>query len=149
MLPLCNEDILREGFCVGVHYASVDRGYRIRLCKAIIEVMRQHKVQQLWEFPDPTGPRLILCPPQFRNAYVEIAKQNLSAALETEVAYRKFIYAGQPVSFGAQGRILIKQAFRGHLKVKATDDVVLFGTGGWYELWPEKDWTDRDSGHGT
>jgi hypothetical protein len=43
MLPL-DDDILRDGFCWGLCEITVDRGPRIRLPKAVIKIMKQHKV---------------------------------------------------------------------------------------------------------
>lgn len=149
MLLPRNDGNSKKWFCDGVHPASIDRGYRIRLPKEIIEALAKHKVQKLWEYPDPTGPRLILCPPQCQSIYLETAEKHLPASMNAEIAYREFIYGGQLVSFGVQGRILIKQAFRGHFIVKATDDIVVVGLGWFYEVWRERDWRERESNHGT
>jgi len=149
MLPPINDHILKNGFCAGVHYASVDRGHRIKLPKVMSEVLEEHGVKELWEYPDPRGRRLILCPPQYRSAYLKIARQHLPASMDNEMACRKFIHSGQPVPVRTHGRILILQAFRRHLLVKPTDELVIFGLGGWYEVWPEQEWTSKDRGGDT
>jgi DNA-binding transcriptional regulator/RsmH inhibitor MraZ len=149
MLPLLDDENLKTGFCVGIHPASVDRGHRITLPKAIIEVLEEHKVKKLWEYPDPRGRRLILCPPQYRSAYLKIARQHLPASMDNEMACRKFIHSGWPIPLRTHGRILIVHAFRGHLLVKATDDLVIFGLGGWYEIWREQEWISKDTGGDT
>jgi hypothetical protein len=59
MLPL-NDDILKSGFCWSEYEVTVDVGPRIRLPRSIIKVLKDHGVNELWRFPDPTGPRMII-----------------------------------------------------------------------------------------
>lgn len=148
LLPF-DDNIIKKGFCCGVDEVSVDSGHRIRLTKSITKILTKHKVHKLWEYPDPSGPRMILCPPQHRSTYIELVTSNLPDSMDAEIADRKFIFAGQPVSFDAQGRILIIPVCRRYLKVKATDVVVIIGVGWWYEVWREKDWAAGSGNNGT
>ena len=138
-----NSGDFEGGICVGIHPASVDRGHRIMLPKAISEVLEEHEVEELWEYPDPRGRRLVLCPPQHRSAYLKVARRHLPASMDYEMACRKFIHSGRPVPVRSHGRILILQPFRGHLLVKPADELVIFGLGGWYEVWPEQEWISK------
>ena len=133
-------DNIEKGFCCGIYEVSVDSGPRIRLRKVTIDLLKKHKVKQLWQYADPTGPRMILCPPQYRSTYVETAKQHLPKSIDAEIALRKFIFSGELVSLDSQGRIPITPTCQRHLKVKATETVFIVGMGLWYEVWCEKDW---------
>ena len=139
LLPL-DDNIIKKGFCCGVDEVSVDSAHRIRLTKSITTVLKEHKVQQLWEYPDLSGHRMNLCPPQHRSTYIKLVTSNFPDSMDFEIAHRKFICAGRPISIDAQGRILIIPVCRRYLIVKATDIVVVVGVGWWYEVWREKDW---------
>lgn len=140
MLSSLDDSIFKDGFYWGQYEVSVDTGPRVRLNKPIVDMLKKRKVRQLWEYPDPSGPRIILCPPHHQLTYIELAKQHLSQSPDFEKAVRKFIFAGTLVSIDNQGRILITRACRKHLKIEATDSMVIIGTGLWYELWREDDW---------
>ena len=135
-----NTNNYENGFCYGTYPVSVDSGPRIRLKKSTVKLLRKHKVRELWQYPDPTGPRVVLCPPQFRAIYIEQAKQHLPKSMDTEIALRKYIFSGQPVCIDSQGRIPILAACQEPLKVKGTDVVFIVGLGQWFEIWLEKDW---------
>lgn len=140
MYLTCDTKNLENGFCRGVDSVSVDRGPRIRLKQRVIEILKKHKVKVLWEYPDPTGPRVILCPGQHRAAYLEVAQKHLPESMAVELACRKFILSGQRVTLDVQGRVSIIGICQEHFEVKATDVVYVVGAGLWYELWREKDW---------
>jgi len=103
MLPPVNNNNLEKGFCCGICEVSVDSGPRIRLKKGTVELLKKHKVQQLWQYADPTGHRIVLCPPQYRSTYIEVAKQHLLQSMDAEIALRKFIFSGEMVSLDRQG----------------------------------------------
>jgi DNA-binding transcriptional regulator/RsmH inhibitor MraZ len=138
-----------NGFCYGTYPVSVDSGPRIRLKKGTVLLLQKNKVKQLWQYPDPTGPRFILCPLQFRSTYIETAKQNLPKSMDPEIALRKYIFSGQPVCIDSQGRIPILAACQEQLKVKGTDVVFVVGLGQWFEIWLEKDWVAGSGEAGT
>lgn len=139
LLPL-NGDIFESGFCWGEFEVTLDAGPRIRLPRAVIKVLKEHKVRQLWRFPDPTGPRMIICPGQNRQNYIEVAKQNFPASMEAGEAYRKFICTSKPVTLSDHGKVSITSVCNRHLKVTAGQRVVLVGVGPWYEVWRQDDW---------
>ena len=94
-----------------------------------------NKYRQLWQYPDPTGPRVILCPSQFRSIYIELAKKHLPESMDPEIALRKFISSGEPICIDSQGRIPILSVCQEQFKVEGTD---------WFEIWHEKDWQVND-----
>jgi DNA-binding transcriptional regulator/RsmH inhibitor MraZ len=140
MLPPDNNKNLEIGFCCGTYEASVDSGPRIRFKKATVKLFKKHKVRQLWQYADPTGNRVILCPPQYRSIYIQTAKPHLPKSMDAEIALRKFIFSGEPVPLSSQGRISILATCQQHLKVKAAETVFIVGMGFWYEVWRYKDW---------
>jgi DNA-binding transcriptional regulator/RsmH inhibitor MraZ len=144
-LPL-DDNVVEDGFCWGLYEVTVDRGPRIRLPAGIIKVLESHKVKELWLYPDPTGRRLIICPEQNRPTYIAAAKQNLPDSMEPDEAYRKFICAGEAIPFRGHGRISIAVKFNRDFKAEAGQQVVIVGTGPWYELWRQDDWFDACEG---
>lgn len=139
MLPLDNES-LTNGFCRSFYEVTIDKGPRIRLPAAIIKVLQEHKVTQLWLYSDPTGPRLIICPEQNRPIYVKLAKQNLPASMEFGEAYRHFICTAETIPFRDHGRISTAAKINREFKAEVGQQVVIVGTGLWYELWRQDDW---------
>jgi DNA-binding transcriptional regulator/RsmH inhibitor MraZ len=146
MIPPVNNENLENGFCCGTYPVSVDSGPRIRFRKKTVEVLKKQKVKQLWQYLDPTGPRVILCPPQYRSIYVETAKQHLPKSMDFETALRRFIFSGDQIPLNSQGRIPILETCQEHLKVKATDTVFIVGLGLWFEVRREAD-MPTGSGH--
>jgi DNA-binding transcriptional regulator/RsmH inhibitor MraZ len=128
------------GFCRGGGEITVDRGPRIRLPAAIVRTLTEHEITILWLYPDPTGPRLILCPDQFREEYIELAKRHFPPSMEVAEAYRIFICTGEPVACQNHGRISITTVFNQRWKVARGDRVVIIGVERWYELWRQDDW---------
>jgi DNA-binding transcriptional regulator/RsmH inhibitor MraZ len=143
-LPI-DEKLFAEGYCVGEYEITVDVGPRVRLPRAVLRVLKEHKVRQLWRFPDPSGPRMILCPAQDRLTYIEVAKQNFPASMEAAEAYRKYICTGRPMPLSNSGNLSITSAYNRYLKITAGQRVVLVGVGLWYELWHEDDWAAEGS----
>lgn len=143
MLLSLDDDIVRDGFCWGLYEITADKGPRIRLPATVIRVLQEHKVTQLCLFPDPTAPRLIICPEQNRRTYIKAVKQNLPASIESDEGYRKFICAGEAIPFRGHGRISIAAKFNREFKVVAGHQVVILGTGLWYELWRQDDWYEH------
>jgi DNA-binding transcriptional regulator/RsmH inhibitor MraZ len=140
MLFSVNDASLEGGFCWGEFEITVDTGPRIRLPRSVIQTLNSHKVKELWRFPDPTGPRMIICPGQKRQAYIEVAKQNFPTQLEAGEAYRRFICTGTQVILRDHGKVSITAACNRSLKVEAGEQVSLVGVGPWYELWRGDDW---------
>lgn len=140
MSLLFNDDDTTGGFCWGVAEITVDQGPRIRLPAAIANTLTEHEVTNLWLYGDPTGPRLIICPGQFREKYIQLAKSHFPTSLETAEAYRIFICTGTNVPWRHHGRISITTLFNRKLKVASGERVVIIGTGLWYEVWRQEDW---------
>lgn len=141
--PENNKDF-EKGFCCGTYQISIDSGHRVRLKKSTVKLLLKHKVDQLWQYPDPTGPRVILCPSQFRSIYIELAKKHLPESMDPEIALRKFISSGEPICIDSQGRIPILSVCQEQFKVEGTDVVIIVGMAFWFEIWHEKDWQVND-----
>ena len=144
-LPL-DDKLFEEGFCWGVYEITVDEGPRIRLPRAAAKVLEDHEVERLWRFPDPSGPRMILCPDVNRNAYVKAVKQSLAGAKDHGMAYRRFVCVGEPVTVVGHGRVSITSAVSNHMGITAGRTVILIGIGPWYELWKQDDWFGSTEG---
>jgi len=138
LLPL-NDRIFKNGFRWGEYEVTVDIGPRIRLPRPVVKVLKDQKVRRLWRYPDPTGPRVIICPEQSRLTYVKLAKQHLPASMESGEAYRKYICAGEVVLFRDHGRISITTVCNKHMVMIAGQPVVIVGTGLWYEVRKQDD----------
>jgi DNA-binding transcriptional regulator/RsmH inhibitor MraZ len=135
-----DDDIFRNGYCWGLDEITVDRGPRIRLPTAVVRTLAEHKVVKLWLYPDPTSPGLILCPDPSREQYIKLAKSHLPSSMKPADAYRNFICAGESVDFRKHGRLSITVTFNQRLTVAQGEQVVLLGTGLWYELRRRDDW---------
>ena len=138
-LPL-DDKLFEEGFYWGVYEITTDNGPRIRLPRDVVKVLEDHKVQQIWRFPDPSGPRMILCPDKNRNTYIKAVKQSLAGAADRSMAYRHFVCAGEPVTVAGHGRVSITSAVTNHMGITAGETAILIGIGPWYELWKQDDW---------
>jgi DNA-binding transcriptional regulator/RsmH inhibitor MraZ len=150
MLLLPNDDNFKDGFCWELFEATVDEGPRIRLPRAIIRVFEKNKVEMLWLYSDPTGPRLILCPEQNRQTYLKLAQQNLPKSIEEGKAYRHFICSGRGIEFRHHGRVSIASINNKNIgekkefQVQVGGQVVIVGVGLWYELWLQDDWFNNE-----
>ncbi len=141
LLPF-DDKVLNKGFCWGVYESTVDVGPRIRLSRAIVKVLKRHKVSELWRYPDPTGRRIIICPSRSRLTYIKAAKQNLPSSMELEQAYRKFICSGEPIPFKEHGKVSITTGCNENLRITVGQQVVIVGVGFWYEVCRLDDWTN-------
>lgn len=146
MLPQEPQDILEGGFCCQTREVTVDTGPRIRLPQAMVRTLQHNAVTELWIYPDPTGPRLILCPAQYRERYITVARANLPGTMSLEEAFRRFICTGEQVSLRHHGRISIAPRYPTDFTVAVGEQVVIVGTGRWYELWREDDWLSMGGG---
>ena len=143
MLFPIDDNIFKNGFCWGRFEARVDEASRLRLNKGIITILKENKVRQLWRFLDPLRKGLILCPPQNRQRYIEIAITHFPPKEDNEVSYRKYISTGEPTAFDKQGRISFTAACIEYSKIKPGDQIILLGIGPWYELWSFEEWLAR------
>lgn len=135
-----NDILFKEGYCIGIYESTLDQGPRLRLPRAILKVLQEHNVLQIWRFPDLSGPRMILCPDEHRGSYIESVTQMLSTLADPDMAYRRFLSAGMPVMMNNHGRIPITAVISNHMKVTPDDSVVIVGLGLWYEVWKFDDW---------
>ena len=142
MLCLPSDEQAYQGFCWGTFETTVDTASRIRLNKGVTTVLKANKVRQLWRFPDPTGPRLIFCPPNNKLIYIKAVQKTLGLTEKDAAAWRKFISPGEPAPFDKQGRLALTAACVEHTKIQPGDQVVLVGAGLWYEVWQFDQWVE-------
>ena len=138
MLPLLDNKIFDEGFCWGEDEATITDGDRLRLNDDIVDVLKKHKVKTLYRFPDPTGAKVILCPPKYHVIYMKTAEQKLPKDMDRDEAYRKFIFSGKLAAVKMYNRIRIPKTCMKRAKLKTGTRVVILGVGYWYELWREE-----------
>lgn len=139
MLPLNikNKDLVDE-FCWGELEITIDAETRIVLRKAILDTLKKHNVSKLWRFPSFEFSGTILCPPQNKDLYIELAGNRLAEIEPSEhfdIAHRKYISPGLDVSFDSQGRVSLTQSCIQTAKIKAGDPMTILGRGPWYEVW--------------
>jgi DNA-binding transcriptional regulator/RsmH inhibitor MraZ len=138
-LPLDDKSV-EKGYCLGEYEVTVDVGPRIRLPRPILKVLKDHKVLEVWRYPDPTGQRMVICPAQNRLTYIKLAKQHLPESIEPDEANRRFICTGEPVNLSDHGQVSITLACNRNLNIVAGQQVVIIGVGHWYEVWRQDDW---------
>ncbi len=137
---------IQNGFCYGFHEITVDRGPRLRLPRAIIQELKQQKVNEIWRYPDPSGRRMILVPHKFRLSYVDTAGEYiLEHFSDKEQAYRSYIYSGTSVDIKKHGKISIIASCNKKLQVEEGQRIVILGTGLWYEVWKQSDWLRKEA----
>jgi DNA-binding transcriptional regulator/RsmH inhibitor MraZ len=135
-----DDDNLINGFCWKVYEVTVDNGPRIRLPAVINKTLKQFNVKTLWIYRDVTGPRLILCPEQNRKAYIKAVKENLPSSMKWDKAYRVYICTGETIGISGHGRVPLLSRFTADFKAIPGQQIVILGTGLWYELWLQDDW---------
>jgi DNA-binding transcriptional regulator/RsmH inhibitor MraZ len=139
ILPV-DDKLFAKGFCLGVYEVTVDAGPRIRLPRPVARILLDREVERVWVFPDPTGPRLIICPDCSRRIYIKVAQENLPKSSPAGKAYREFICDGRPIALRDHGWISVASFSSEGFTAGADDSVVIVGTGLWYELWRQDDW---------
>jgi DNA-binding transcriptional regulator/RsmH inhibitor MraZ len=139
-LPIDNKPI-EMGFCTGIYDVTVDVGPRIRLPRTVLRVLVDHDVKDVWIYPDPTGRRLIICPDPNRPDYVRAARRNLPKFLAAGRAEREFICSARNVVLADHGRLSVASFAPTGFHAAATDLLVIVGTGLWYEVWRQEDWS--------
>lgn len=138
-LPLDDKSV-EKGYCFGEYEVTVDVGPRIRLPRPMLKILKERKVQEVWRYPDPTGPRMVICPAQNRLTYIKLVKQHLPESIESDKANRRFICTGEPVILGEHGRVSITSTCKRNIHIEAGQEVVIIGVGLWYEVWRKDDW---------
>ena len=134
MLPPLDKNAFNEGFCWGEYRATISEDCRLRLNKDVAEMLREHEVKQLWRFPDPTAPAIVLCPPKMCKTYKKLAQDHLPQTMDLEKAYRQYICSGKPASIDNYNRIKIKKLCLDHAKLQPGSKVVILGVGLWLEV---------------
>ena len=134
MLPPLDNEIFIRGFCWGDYWASVTDSRRLRLNDDIIEILNQKSVHNLWRFPDPTGDKFNLCPPQFHKLYLKLAQKNLPKMMNIEEAFRKYISVGKAAKIDKYNRITLTSACMEQAGIKIGSRVCILGVGYWYEV---------------
>jgi DNA-binding transcriptional regulator/RsmH inhibitor MraZ len=128
-----DDDILRDGYCWGGNTARIDDTGRLRLPKAIVDILTEHGVSRLWRAPDPRAKRFVLCPPDYRMTFITSVQQHFQEAEELDMAWR-LVCSGTDARVDAQGRISIPQVCLGHADTGPQRQVQILGVGLWYEV---------------
>jgi DNA-binding transcriptional regulator/RsmH inhibitor MraZ len=136
MLTLKKDKFYESGFCYGRYEATVADDGRLRLNKVILDTLCKHNITKLWVYPDPTGPSINLCPPESREAYIQIANNNLPETMCDEEAFRKFVCSGVPKHVDNQGRIALSRFLMKHAGIEPATQasVEILGVGLWFEV---------------
>ncbi|MBN2130024.1 MAG: hypothetical protein JW741_11035, partial [Sedimentisphaerales bacterium] len=80
------DDILRDGFCWAEYTLKIDDTARLRVAKAIMDVLERHTMSRLWRSPDPRAERFVLCPSDYRVVdYVRYWSER------TGISYRRIV----------------------------------------------------------
>jgi len=125
--------VLKNGFCWGEYPARIDDTGRLRLPKAIVDVLAEHGISRLWRCPDPGAKRFILSPPDHRATFVNAVMGRFSDSEDSERAWR-LICSGTDAAIDSQGRITIPKACLEHADIEPQQQVKILGVGFWYEV---------------
>jgi DNA-binding transcriptional regulator/RsmH inhibitor MraZ len=140
MLYIPEKKVVSDGFCWGKYESKIDEESRIRLNKRIVDILRKQKVHQLWCFADPSRDGIVLSPPSSRDVYMDLVFKSYTDEQDRLQAYRKYICTGELIGFDNQGRFSLTSASIEHFKIKIGEQIVLLGTGLWFEVWKSDDW---------
>jgi len=132
LLPL-GDDIFESGFYFGRYDPKIDDESRLHLPKEIVDLLREHSVQNLCRCPDPTGERFVLCPEADWPTFVEAVKKLFAESPDLGKAVR-FLCSGTAAGVDRQGRIRITKACLDHAKIEVGQRVDMLGVGKWYEV---------------
>jgi DNA-binding transcriptional regulator/RsmH inhibitor MraZ len=127
------DDVMKNGFCWGEYPARIDDTGRLRLPKAIVDVLAQHGISRLWRCPDPGGERFILCLPEHRVTYIDHIQKYLEHNEGNDDAWR-LVCAGTEAGIDRQGRISIPNACLRQAGINPPQQVSALGVGFWYEV---------------
>jgi DNA-binding transcriptional regulator/RsmH inhibitor MraZ len=135
--------IVYNGFFWGEYEVTVDCGPRIRLPKSILDVLRKHKIKEIWRYPAIMGHGVILCPDRFQKEYINLILKQIEQHPFPQDAYRMYICAGECISLNSSGRISITKTCNDTFRIKSGDQIVILGTGMYYEMWPFDEWNKK------
>jgi DNA-binding transcriptional regulator/RsmH inhibitor MraZ len=127
------DDVLKNGFCWGEYPAGIDDTGRLRLPKAIVDVLAEHRVSKLWRSPDPRAKRFVLCPPDYRVTFITTAQSNFQEPEDADRAWR-LVCSGTDARIDSQGRISIPQVCLEQANIEPPQQVKILGVGFWYEV---------------
>ncbi len=127
------DDVLKNGFCWGEYHARIDDTGRLRLPKAIVDVLAKHGISRLWRCPDPRAKRFVLSPPDHRATFINAVMGRLTDSEDSERAWR-LICSGTDAAVDSQGRITIPKVCLEHAAVEPPQQVTILGVGFWYEV---------------
>ncbi len=127
------DDVVKSGFCWGEYPARIDDTGRLRLPKAIVDLLAEHGISRLWRCPDPRVKRFVLSPPDHRATFINAVMGRCSDSEDSERAWR-LICSGTDAAIDSQGRITIPKACLEHAEIEPPQQVVVLGVGFSYEV---------------
>lgn len=131
-LPFDNQ-VLQNGFLWGEYPARIDDTGRLRLPKAIVNVLAERGISRMWRCPDPTAKRFILSPPDHRATFTNALMGRLPDSEDSERAWR-LICSGTDAAIDSQGRITIPKVCLEHAEIEPPQHVSILGVGLWLEV---------------
>jgi len=128
-----DDEILRDGYCWGDYTARIDDTSRLRLPKAIVDILAEQGISRLWRCPDPRAQRFVLCPPDHRITFITTVQRHFCEAEDADRAWRR-VCSGTEGRIDSQGRINIPAACLEHAGIKPPQQMAILGVGHWYEI---------------
>jgi DNA-binding transcriptional regulator/RsmH inhibitor MraZ len=128
-----DDEILRDGYCWGDYTARIDDTSRLRLPKAIVDILAEHGVSRLWRAPDPRAKRFVLCPPDYRRTFITTVQQHFQEAEDADRAWR-LVCSGTDGWIDRQGRINVPAACLERADLKPPQQVKILGLGSLFEV---------------
>lgn len=128
---------LRSGYLLGTYSSRVNSSGKLALVPPFNKSLKEHEVKDLWCYPDPTGFRIILCPPCFRDQYIKLAIENFPSTGDPEDHFRMFIFSGRPCRIDFFSKVLIPTDCLNYAKVYTSRNVTILGMGLWMEIFTD------------
>lgn len=141
MLPLILEN--QGGFCWTREYFTIGEPRRIYLPAVIRKELEENNVIKLWRFNAFGFKGIVLCPYQSKLLYEQRINNNLKDKKDEELYrrdMRRYYYPDGWTHTDAQGRILLTEALIKHANIKYDNEMIIIGTGMWYEIWHVEDY---------
>lgn len=125
---------------IGRYEITVLDDRRLILPADVVRQLKHHGVETVLVGKLPGCNALILCPEALWGKWLKKLKKSFPA-LNTHQGARSFLIPWQPISWDCKGRISLPRRARNHMGINSHDIVILIGTGFYFELWCEGEFT--------
>jgi DNA-binding transcriptional regulator/RsmH inhibitor MraZ len=125
---------LRDGFFLGTYTSRINSSGKLILVSPFIKPLKEPEIKDLWCYPDPTSPRIILCPSWVREQYIKLAIENFPSTGDPEDHFRKYIFSGTSYPIDFFKRVQISPHCLSHANISPRSSVTLLGMGPWIEI---------------